>query len=60
MLVFRVTASRRQKNETETKKVEEMVEVPALVPRRPQLCAISKKYVGAHVFIQGMFRKEVL
>ncbi|XP_040215455.1 probable endonuclease 4 isoform X2 [Rana temporaria] len=51
--------SKRKKNETKisksekTKKVEESIEVTDLIPRRLQLCSTSKKYVGAHVSIQG-------
>ncbi|XP_073448677.1 probable endonuclease 4 isoform X3 [Aquarana catesbeiana] len=51
--------SKRKKNETKistrekTKKIEESIEVTDLIPRRLQLCSTSKKYVGAHVSIQG-------
>ncbi|XP_077308475.1 putative endonuclease 4 isoform X6 [Lithobates pipiens] len=55
----RAKISKRKKSETKisksekTKKVEESIEVTDLIPRRLQLCSTSKKYVGAHVSIQG-------
>ncbi|XP_018420988.1 PREDICTED: DNA-(apurinic or apyrimidinic site) lyase-like [Nanorana parkeri] len=60
----RATTSKRKKNEAKTsksektKKVEE--KVPELIQRRLQLCTISRKYVGAHVSIQGGLWNAVL